>query len=44
MENTTPSVDVVQLPALDDLELELGYAKVELKDEAMLAKNTVNVC
>ncbi len=44
VEKTTPPADVTQLPALEDLELELGYAKVDLRDEAMLAKNTNNVC
>jgi len=38
------STEVTELEALEDLESELGYAKVELQDEMILAKNTVNVC
>lgn len=42
--NEQAPAEMTQLEALEDLEVEFGYAKVNLRDEMIIAKNAVNVC
>ena len=44
MSDVSMPQESIEIAGLEDLQIDLGYSKVELNDQYMLAKNAVNVC